>query len=174
MNTPTPAPAAAPLVRPATVGELAALFLDHMARRVADGRSAARTLGYYRSGLARWAAAVGAGLPLAEVIPYHVERHCRTFHATQCVKRAFAWAAAAGLPAASRADVWEARRPTFLARWPGMAPEDLNRPLELLAEHRYLEAAQPSEDRRGPGRRPTDRYLVNPLWDRNEQSEQSD
>ena len=45
-------------------------------------------------------------------------------------------------------------------------PQDLNRSLELLVEHRYLELVQPSaEERRGPGRRPTECFRVNPAWD---------
>lgn len=102
MSTTTTAAAPGPrapgaFVKPATVGALAAEFLACLGRRVPEGRCAARTVAYYRSGVGRWVEAVGAGLPLAEVIPFLVERHCRNWHATQAVKRLFAWAADMGL-----------------------------------------------------------------------------
>lgn len=44
-------------------------------------------------------------------------------------------------------------------------PEDLQRPLDLLVQHRYIRD-ESGEQRQGPGRRPTTRYEVNPLWER--------
>jgi hypothetical protein len=41
-------------------------------------------------------------------------------------------------------------------------PDDLDRPLALLAAHGYVRPL-PSPERGGPGRRPSDRYEVNPL-----------
>ncbi|MDP9366172.1 MAG: YfjI family protein, partial [Chloroflexota bacterium] len=42
-------------------------------------------------------------------------------------------------------------------------PDDLDRPLAILVAHGYVRPL-PSPERAGPGRRPSDRYEVNPLW----------
>ncbi len=75
----------------------------------------------------------------------------------------------------SRADLWNARRKTFEGLSAHAHPNDLNGVVDLLVEYRYLERVErPEGERRGPGRPGTERYRVNPLWDRAEQSEQSE
>ena len=66
-----------------------------------------------------------------------------------------------GLARFSRSDAWQVLRSSF----PG--PDSLNAPLAMLAEHRYLERLEPEAPPPGKrGRRGTDEYTVNPLWDR--------
>jgi integrase len=80
-----------------TLAELESEFLSWLSREVAAGRSAARTLGYYRYELGRFRGAVGADRPLAELVPYDLERHKRGWHSVQAVQRLFNWADEQGL-----------------------------------------------------------------------------
>lgn len=59
----------------------------------------------------------------------------------------------------SRRDLHRQLHRTFLA------PESLDSPLALLVQHGYLRAA-PQEDRSSPGRKASQKYLINPLWGR--------
>jgi hypothetical protein len=61
----------------------------------------------------------------------------------------------------SRRDAYEDLRRSF------KAPDALDRPLALLVQHAYLRPVA-EEERRGPGRRPTAKFEVNPLWERHE------
>lgn len=67
----------------------------------------------------------------------------------------------------SRSDVWQALRKQMENHYPQSVPSDLNRPLGLLVEHRYLTVANDAQDAGGlRGRPETDRFSVNPSWDR--------
>ena len=92
---------AKPVAPPRTVGELVALFLDHMQRERGLGRSKARSVAYYRGHLGRWVRAVGADLPLSEVRPDHLERFQTGWHFNQAVRRHYNWAVFVGLIATS-------------------------------------------------------------------------
>ena len=99
--TPPTSPAASPFEMPRTVGELVALFLGYLRNEEARGRTAPRTVSYYHDWLTRWVGDVGADLPLADVIAYHLERFKSGWHSMQTVKRCFKWAADVKLIASS-------------------------------------------------------------------------
>jgi hypothetical protein len=72
-----------------------------------------------------------------------------------------------------RSAAWDELRHSIHNQRPGAGPADLNRPLSLLVEHNYLARADPGADGpKGPGRKPTDGYTVNPRWDRSDQNDQ--
>ncbi len=45
-------------------------------------------------------------------------------------------------------------------------PQELDGPLALLAEHGYIRLEAAPQEKRGPGRKPSDRFEINPRWER--------
>jgi integrase len=87
--------------KPQTLGQLRDVFMAHIERQHTLGRYAARTVRYYWINLNKWVRVVGADLPLAEVVAFHLQGYATTWHHVQSVRRLFDFAVDAGLMTSS-------------------------------------------------------------------------
>ena len=76
--------------------------------------------------------------------------------AIDAARRILSWASREQISEFSRNEAFNALRGGF------QRADELDKPLELLTGHGYIREI--SQDRKGPGRKPSPKYKINPLW----------